>query len=192
MNADTLATTALHVLDPKPHVPFNPDTQIQLDYWGCTITRNLKPTLREKLQLPALQQYYEDRMQWSSTTFDVIDWDIFRPVYRKQAKKNLQWVNKYCLQTLPTGQRLNKVDSCEATRCCSCGVGTEDDDHLFQCRARSTFLRSIRRKLKAYRDELEPNLYDLLVDGISTYVRGTILPFIRTCQQLSKKSKKTP
>ena len=97
VDADTLATTALCVLDPKPHVPFNLDTQIQLDYRGCTITRNLKPTLREKLQLPALQRYYEDWMQWSSTTFDVIDWDIFRPVYRKQAKKNLQWINKFCL-----------------------------------------------------------------------------------------------
>ena len=54
VDADTLATTALRVLDPKPHVPFNPDTQIQLDYQGCTITCNFKPTLCEKLQLPAL------------------------------------------------------------------------------------------------------------------------------------------
>ena len=127
-------------------------------------------------------------MQWSSTTFDVIDWDIFRPVYRKQAKKNLQWINKYCLRTLPTGQRLNKIDSCEATRCYSCGVGTKDDDHLFQCRARSTFLCSIWRKLRDYRDKLDPNLYELLIDGISTYVCGTILPFIRICQLLRKKT----
>ena len=66
------------------------------------------------------------------------------------------------------GKRLHKIDSCEATHCYSYSVGTKDDDHLFQCQARYTFLRSIQRKLKDYRDKLDPNLYELLIDGIST------------------------
>ena len=76
-------------------------------------------------------------MEWSSTTFDIIDWDIFCPVYRKQAKKNLQWINKFYLQNLLMGKRLHKIDNCKVTKCYSYGANTEDDDHLFQFKARS-------------------------------------------------------
>ena len=65
------------MLDPKPHVLFDPAMKIQLDANGCTITRNIKHTLREIIHLPALQKYYETRMDWFSTTFDTVDWDIF-------------------------------------------------------------------------------------------------------------------
>ena len=49
-----LDTIALCLLAPKPHVPFDPETHVQINFQGCTITRNLKPTLHKKLQLPAL------------------------------------------------------------------------------------------------------------------------------------------
>lgn len=172
-------------------MPFDPASHVQVDFQGCTITQNLRPILREKILLPEFRRYCEQRMEWSSTTFDVINWDLFRPIYRKQAKKNLQWINKLCLRNLPTGHQLNKINNCEITKCCSCGANVEDDDHLFQCTKRPNFLKSIRQALKKYRDKLNPKLYQLLYDGIYTYVKGTTLPFIRTCLVLSQKGPAT-
>ena len=83
IEADELATQGLKILEQKPHVPFDPDTKIQLYVNGCTITCNIKHTLREIIHLPALQKYYEIQLDWFSTTFDTVDWEIFRPVYMK-------------------------------------------------------------------------------------------------------------
>ena len=116
VDSDGFATTSLCLLGPKLHVPFDPDSKVQIDFQGCTITRNLKHTLRKKLQLPAFWQYCKRWMGWSSATFDVIDWDKFRPVYRKQSKKNLQWINKFYLRNLPMGRKLHNIDSCKVKR----------------------------------------------------------------------------
>ena len=47
------------MLEQKPHVPFDPDTKIQLNVNGQNITYNIKHTLRKIIHLPALQKYYE-------------------------------------------------------------------------------------------------------------------------------------
>lgn len=148
VDADTLATIALCLLTSKLHVPYDLGTHIHIVFQGCTIRCNPKPTLHEKLQLPALWWYYERQMGCSSTTFDIIDWDIFHPVYHKQAKKNLQWINKFCLQNFLMGKWLHQIDSCRVIKYCSCSASTEYDDHIFQCKARSTFLQHIRKELK--------------------------------------------
>lgn len=82
-----LAIISLQMLEEKQHVPFDPNTKLQLDFDQYTIAQNLKATLREKIHKPTLQQYYEKCMEWYPGTFGIIDWDIFRLVYRKQAKK---------------------------------------------------------------------------------------------------------
>ena len=87
LNSDGLATTSVRLLEPKPHVPFDSNSKFQLDFQGYTITWNLKPTLRKNLHLPAIQQYCERRMGWSSTTFDAIYWDIFPPSLPQTGKK---------------------------------------------------------------------------------------------------------
>ena len=136
---------------------------------------------KKKITLPAFRWYCEQRMRWNSTTFNIIDWDIFLPVYQKQAKKNLQWNKKFCLRHIPMGSQLNRINNCKVIQCCSCGANVEDDDHLFQCKTRSDFMKHIRHKLKKYRDEFNPKLFHLWSDGIYTYVKGMTLPFIQTC-----------
>lgn len=74
---DELATQGLTMLEQKPHIPFEHSTKLQLQVNGCTITRNIKHTLREIIHLLTLQNYYETRLDWFSTTFDPVDWDIF-------------------------------------------------------------------------------------------------------------------
>jgi hypothetical protein len=85
--ADESATTRLKRPQEKPLVPMDPNAVVQFHIAGRTITRDSKTTLRETIQLILLRDYYE----WSDNIFDVIDWDVFRPVYKKLiATKGIQ------------------------------------------------------------------------------------------------------
>jgi hypothetical protein len=81
--ADELATTGLTRLQEKPQVPMGPNTTIQFTIGGRTITRDFKRTVREIIQLPIIRKFYCERFRWSDNIFNIIDWYIFRPVYKK-------------------------------------------------------------------------------------------------------------
>jgi hypothetical protein len=101
----------------------DPDTIIQFHIKGRTITRDFKKTVREIVQLPPLRKFYSERFGWSDSIFDVIDWDIFMPVYKKHvASQGIQWFHKFCIKKLPTGERVHKRDHFHDKRCASCCV----------------------------------------------------------------------
>jgi hypothetical protein len=75
--ADKLATTGLKRLQTKPIVPMDPDTIIQFNIRGRTITRDFKRTVGEIIRLPAIKKFYCERFGWSDNIFDIIEWDIF-------------------------------------------------------------------------------------------------------------------
>jgi hypothetical protein len=142
--ADELATTGLKRLQEKPLVPMDPTTNIQFHIGGRTITRDFKRTVREAIQLPTIRKYYCERFNWSDNIFDIIDWDIFRPVYKKYiSAKGVQWMHKFCIKQLPTGERIHKRDHFYDKRCASCWHTVEDDNHIFQCGKR----RGLRKKV---------------------------------------------
>jgi hypothetical protein len=108
--ADELATTGLNQLQEKPRVPLDPNTNIQFSIGGRTITRDFKRTVREIIQLPPLRNFYCNRFGWSDNIFDSIDWDIFRPVYKKHImNKGAQWMHKFCIKKLPTGEIITTI-----------------------------------------------------------------------------------
>jgi ribonuclease HI len=132
--ADELATIGLKRLQEKPIVPMDPDTAIQFHIKGRTITRDFKRTVRETIQLPSIRKFYCERFGWSENIFDIIDWEIFRPSYKKHVStKGVQWLHKFCIKKLPTGERVHKRDHFHDRRCTSCWHTNEDDDHIFQC-----------------------------------------------------------
>jgi hypothetical protein len=140
--ADELATFGLKMLQEKPRVPIDPHTAIQFHLMGRTITRDLKQAVRELLLLPLLQKNSYDKFGWSNTVFDTVDWDIFRPVYKRYIVKNgIQWIHKLCIRKLPTGERVHKRDHFRDKRCASCWHAVEDYNHIFSC-----FKRKSRRK----------------------------------------------
>jgi hypothetical protein len=59
--ADELATTGLKQLQEKPSVPMDPDTVIQFNIGGRTISRDFKRTIREIIQLPTIGNFYCQR-----------------------------------------------------------------------------------------------------------------------------------
>jgi hypothetical protein len=76
------------MLQEKPTVPMDPNTIIQFHLKGRTITRDIKKSIRETLSLPPLRKFFCDKFGWSENIFDAVDWEIFRPVYRKYVAKN--------------------------------------------------------------------------------------------------------
>jgi hypothetical protein len=96
----------------------DPESIIQFHIEGRTITRDFKKTVREIIQLPHLQRYYCERFGWNDKIFHTIDWDIFRPVYKRHiATKGIQWMHKFCIMKLPTGERVHTRDHFHDRRC---------------------------------------------------------------------------
>jgi hypothetical protein len=41
--------------------------------------------------------------------FDSVDWDIFRPVYKKYtSSKGIQWIHKFCIKNYPQVREYTK------------------------------------------------------------------------------------
>jgi hypothetical protein len=171
--ADELATTGLKRLQEKPIIPMDPDTMIQFHLQGRTITRDLKRTAREMIQLPSLRKFYCERFGWSENIFEAIDWDIFRPVYKKHiAKTGIQWLHKHCIKKLPTGERIHKRDHFHDKRCASCWHSVEDDDHIFQCNKRRSLRKKIINQINLMRTRVDPKMCDILQETLLAYFTG--------------------
>ena len=165
--ADELATIGLKMLQEKPYVPMNPSVAIQFHLKGRTITRDIKKTVREVLSLPKLRKYYYDKFGWNDTVFDSVDWDIFRPVYKKHlAQSGIQWMHKFCSRKLPTGERVHKRDHFHDKRCASCWHPIEDDNHIFTCVKRKAIRRSIIKQTNILRNVVDNKLCDILRERI--------------------------
>jgi hypothetical protein len=171
--ADELATIGLKRLQEKPTVPLDPDTAIQFHIKGRTITRDFKKAVREIINLPMIKKYYCERFGWSENIFDRVDWDVFRPVYKKyMTSKGIQWVHKFCIKKLPTGERIHKRDHFHDKRCASCWHTNEDDDHIFQCIQRRSLRKKIVKQINIMRTTVDPRLCDILQEGLTAYFKG--------------------
>jgi hypothetical protein len=171
--ADELATIGLKRLQEKPTVPMDPATAIQFHIGGRTITRDFKRTVREIVQLQPLRKFYCERFGWSENIFDIIDWEIFRPSYKKHVStKGVQWLHKFCIKKLPTGERVHKRDHFHDRRCASCWHTNEDDDHIFQCIHRRSLRKKIVKQINIMRTTVDPKICDILQEGIMTYFNG--------------------
>jgi hypothetical protein len=171
--ADELATTGLNRLQEKPKVPLDPDTIIQFHIKGRTITRDFKRTVREIIQLPSIRKLYCEQFGWSDNIFNIIDWYVFRPVYKKHiSNKGVQWMHKLCIKKLPTGERVHKRDHYHDKRCASCWHTLEDDNHIFQCVKRRSLRKKVIKQINLMRNRIDSRLCDILQEGLLTYFNG--------------------
>jgi hypothetical protein len=165
--ADELATIGLEKLQEKPVVPLDPDTSIQFHIEGKTITRDFKQTVEIVIQLQPLRTFYCKRFKWSDNIFD------FRPVYKKHiSTKGIQWLHKFCIKKLPTGERVHKRDYFHDQRCASCLCLNEDDDHIFTCTKRKSQRKNILKQINVMRNTVDTNLCDILQEGLMAYFIG--------------------
>jgi hypothetical protein len=104
---------------------------------------------------------------------DIIDWEIFRPVYKKHiSTKGVQWMHKFCIKKLPTGERVHIRDPFHDKRCASCWHSLEDDDHILQCNNRRSLRKKVIKQITLMRNRIDPRLCDILQEGLLTYFKG--------------------
>jgi hypothetical protein len=162
--ADKLATTGLKPLQEKPIIPMDPNTIIRFHIRGRTITRDFKRAVGEIIQLPSVRKFYCKRFEWSNNIFDIIDWDIFRPVYEKYTSaKGVQWMHKFCIKKLPTGKRIHKRDHCHNKKYASYWHTLEDDNHIFQCNKRQSLRKKVINQINLMRNRINPRMRDILL-----------------------------
>ena len=138
--ADKLATIGLKRTTRKVHSTNGSKYKHSVSHRRENNKKRLQTqTVREVIQLKPLRKFYCKRFRWSDNIFDDIDWDIFRPVYKKYiSSKDIQWFHKYCIKKLPTGERVHKRDHFHDKRCASCWHLVKDDDHIFTSMKRKT------------------------------------------------------
>jgi hypothetical protein len=169
---DELATFGLKYTPGKTESTHGPThththTAIQFHLMGRTITRDFKRSVRKILSLSPLRQYYCNKFGWSDTVFDTVDWAIFRPVYKRYVAQNgIQWMHKFCIGELPTGERVHKRDHFHDKRCASCWHTVKDDNHVFSCVKRKAHRRSIIKQVNILRNVVDHKLCDILQEGI--------------------------
>jgi hypothetical protein len=94
-------------------------------------------------------------------------------VYKKHiASKGIQWLHKYCIKKLPTGERIHKRDHFHNKRCASCWHMLEDDDHILQCVKRRSLRKKVINQINLMRNRIDPRLCDILQEGLLTYFKG--------------------
>jgi hypothetical protein len=105
--------------------------------------------------------------------FHFRDWDIFRPVYKKYiSNKGVQWMHKFCIRKLPTGERVHTRDCFHDKRCASCWHNLEDDDHILQCSKKISLQKKVTSQTNLMQNCTNQRLCDILQEGLSTYFKG--------------------
>ena len=173
IKADALATQGLNTLESRPKVPMNPTSEVLLHHQGQTIIRDYKVSIWNNIQQLVLEKYYQERFGWTNTVYGKIDWDIFSLVYQREQNKNKKWINKFCMQKLPVGQRLHAREIKHDAQCCSCWDDSETDDHLLRCPKRARHRNDIYAAIKRLGKEMDPVLLEILLDGVTKYLTGT-------------------
>jgi hypothetical protein len=190
--ADSLATMELNEFStPMLTVPFDPESKVMFSIDGISVTRRLETTIRTKARLPELKTYYQQRLGWDHRTYQAVDWDLFGSVFPKMNKRR-NFLTKFCLYNLPTGDRLHRRNESYDDRCPTCHASDETDDHILQCPSparrawRSDLINTL---LKPIDDFVDPVLLDIIREGLLRFFRDDHLdptPYPPRYQRLLK------
>ena len=115
---------------------FTPTISLRLD---CIIYRQSRtyllihpPEIKSTMLVVSLRAifipYFLKKISWSASNLMRLIWELFCPVYKKWAKKKLDWIHKYTTLTLPCGTRFTKQHRDDPTYC---GLPLETVDHIF-------------------------------------------------------------
>jgi hypothetical protein len=97
------------------------------------ITRDTQKSILEAASKAPIQQYLRDKFEWSSITFDLINWDMQAKILATYDKNDQQRILKFVHEWLPTNHRLKRESQSMTARCPLCYYRVEDNMHLFNC-----------------------------------------------------------
>jgi hypothetical protein len=130
--ADVLATQQQRIArHPKYDVTIS---HKHLKINDMVVTKDQQRMLMEAASRIPLQQYYRDKYNWSSHTFNNIHWDLQYKVLSSYDINDQRRILKFVHNWLPTNKRLHREKASTTQRCPLCQYIVEDELHMFQCR----------------------------------------------------------
>ena len=177
IQADSLATSALHSADPSSSIIFFPASMCLLSVSQTPITRNIGNQLRHLIFDQPMRDYIVSSRDWSFTCD--IDWDIYAFVCNCNFRRPNFFV-KWTHRILPVGHVLHRRDPRQSPYCPACGV-YEDHDHLIQCDhpSRHALKQKLMKDLRSGLDRTryDPVLCDIFIEGVLSVLHSSVFPF---------------
>ena len=148
ITADKMAKQALNL----PYkATLTPGHRSTLYINGNPVTTKYKQEIWRAFVSKPLHQYLSDKHHLSTTEMEHIDFDAFAATIKDMKIEQKARIIKLLHDWLPTFSQQNRI--CKTTLLCSCSQN-ETTSHLFDfpltAASKSTFLRSLERKLRAY------------------------------------------
>jgi hypothetical protein len=80
-----------------------------------------------------IQQFLSDKYDWTSGTFDLVNWELQAKILNTYDRNNQQQILKFIHEWLPTNHRLHHKTQSTTAQCPLCYYRVEDNMHLFNC-----------------------------------------------------------
>ena len=119
-----------------------PQTEATLFIKNIQITEKLKDNIRHSLYNTQIQQYLQKIYNWSTTTFNSIDWNAHNTLLSKhKTPKDRIHILKGIHRWRPTKQRLSLINGQKKddqkeqinNTCPLCQRNEETQNHIYQC-----------------------------------------------------------
>jgi hypothetical protein len=94
---------------------------------------SLNSLLHEELTQADYWTYLEEKFHWTTTTRQLIDWNLYHKLLNNQPHKHHQQLIKYSVEWLPTGYEVHRNNVLEEHRCPHCKTVFERNAHLLRC-----------------------------------------------------------
>jgi hypothetical protein len=82
---------------------------------------------------PEFSKHLKKKFNWSTETFESINWVAFRHQANKQTVNRQTSLLKFVYEWLPIGKILQHIDPSAETKCPSCNMPIETPQHMFCC-----------------------------------------------------------
>jgi hypothetical protein len=162
---DTLATQYLDAATTaQPLVTFIPASKAHLQVNGTSITHHIPSQLRYLCNRQASKEYLLHRYGWTASTFESVDWNLFRTTFLASTFNLRLFIVKLVNHLHPLGYRQHRLNPHHRPSCPSCHHPLEDDYHLLHC------TRASRRAL----------ISDVMQRLPSLFNRRNVDPFLRS------------
>jgi hypothetical protein len=98
------------------------------------VTKEAQRSMMEAASIIPLQQYYNEKYNWTAHIFEGIHWELQYKVLSSYDINDQRRIIKFVHNWLPTNKRLHREKLSPTQRCPLCYYLVEDEWHLFICR----------------------------------------------------------
>jgi hypothetical protein len=156
--------------------PFLPASRCMLYSETSTFHAAYNKIFREAATIPVLQQYLQDKHNWSQETTDQIQWECLRQAIQKYKAATPNHLTKLVYNQLATPARKSKAGGqhWQDPTCPHCHLQPESFDHLLRCSDKDAtdFRKNLIRSINSHctKHYVPPTFQTFLIHSINTWL----------------------